>query len=463
MAWFPVKEASEILGISKSAVDSRGRRGTLDRVRKDGVWRYWVETEEERLQQEQVEVGETDGYEYVSDGENGEDGFYIFYLKCLGGKKKIFPAYVVRSMVLAYSKHGGNANMNEVGRQFGLSRQMFEEIKTKLGITKTSPPWPREDIARRGEDELTEDFVALKVDRVMRKGSRLSSRQIERAAHKWLSGPGAIIDALRTLEVHPVRLDPSPRPKADHVTVIGLSDLHIGKRPFGSDGDLDEQKNYLMHLVERAISTALKWGAPKRFYIHCGGDLLHVDNESYTTTKGTPQGGQSVGSAKRAWRTALELMRGVIEECSKYAPVLVPVIPGNHDWLLSYTIGGALEMYYRGTPDVRIDLSEDPRLCYGEWAVPILFDHGNLIKKDKYPAVLSVYAPKGTDIRKGVVFRGHFHGNSQEEIFGGVNVVTMPSAGPMDDWHRFNEYVHKPKLGLYRIEPHGLRETTWVG
>ena len=90
---------------------------------------------------------------------------------------------------------------------------------------------------------------------------------------------------LKTPVVRKVQKHSSPR---KYVAVLGLTDLHIGKR--GVDG-------YNSHVAaQRAINTINEassyanqvWGAPDYWVLTCGSDMLHVDNYQGTTQKGTP-------------------------------------------------------------------------------------------------------------------------------------------------------------------------------
>lgn len=458
MGWYTRCEAAEILGLGPKGVESRRRKGKLkSKPNPDhkGRMLYWVDAPEPSpdspLPSMTAEREEGERYIFSRDSDGVER--YIIKHRSLGGAHRTYRADQIEAIWRAYTT--GGAQINECALELGITRVEFVEIKTALGLTKTSAPWTPEHVEATGEDELVQDALALKTRGAMVRAERAHWRHLKACAEKWITGPGAVLAAVEGMDLAPVPIPEPPRPHADHITVIGLSDLHLGKRPHKGIDSPSLQAERAAHIIARAIDKALRWGPPRRWYLHCGGDLLHVDTASYTTTRGTPQGGQSTGSVIMMVEAAIKVMGGAIEALAAHAPVTVVAIPGNHDRLLAPMVGMALRERYRGVEGVTVDVGEGSRRAYRVFDVPVLFDHGDAIKARDYPVIMAREMPVGCRIGKAIVFRGHLHQAAHEE-YAGVDVVTMPSPGPPDDWHVAMGYSHKPRLGVYRIEASGL-------
>lgn len=464
MPWLRRKKAMEALGVTPGKFSWLVRKQKVLKRGEVGYQEYWCPDESDKgpsdspIGSEDKERREEEKYIHAFDPDGSDR--YIIRIQSLA-RDVIFDGAKIRSMWRAYAT---GRTVDEVCRQFNLARPTFINIRDALGLTHTSAPWPPEVVANTDESELVHDAVAAKTQRVYLEAERKHWRQIAKAGKLWMTGPGAVLDEYeqRGHDMAPPALPPVPKAEAEHVAVLGCTDLHVGKRPFKGDDTPKAQRERLALLASQAIGEALEWGPPRKWYVHLGGDLLQADNAAYTTTRGTPQGGQHCGSIVQAWEASLMLMAAVVEEAAKTAPVQVVVIPGNHDWVLSITVGGALRERYRHIDGIDVDVDESPRRCYIEDGVPIMFDHGHRVKPRDYPAILAREMPQGSKIARGVVFRGHFHAQAMLEVVG-VDVVTMPSASVVDDWHYEGGYLSRPRMGVYKITRRGLVGSAVVG
>lgn len=457
--WVPQCEASTRLDISGDAVRNRGRRGTLSRKPGlDGEWLYGVPKAAakkppmsvQECLEEEFEKGEsvTDKrYLYLS-----HEDEYVFTLKSYSGFFRI-PGEDLRALWRAYTT---GATIADVTREFAMDRNTFEELRRALGLTHTRMPVTDEDLAAGDEDELVYDVLRGKERKIARRADAAYWREVEADAHKWRNIHRACRDMVASFDVLPAPVQtPSRGNKGQHLTVIGTTDFHVGKREHGQRGD----NTYCLDLVQWSIKaieeTVEMWGAPSAFLIPIGSDLLHTDSKDQKTTAGTPMGTSSVGSTYDHLKDALSVMATVMDYALGIAPVEAVWIPGNHDEVLSYTIALALEQRYANNPAYRAHTSQDVRKYIKHHDVPIMVTHGHALKENKVVMTLAQEMPRGCDIRCGVVLMGHLHHHKDHtRDNGGVHVVTLSSPSPHDTWHHGEGYdLSKRKITTAKISP----------
>lgn len=481
--WLPAREAAPLLGIPRGSLDRKGRLGKLPRRKcpERDVWLYEcplplgeTQGEERGGRQEEAQasappfvpiIEEHDRYTYIHDHQGMR---YVINMRSLA-QNVTFEASFIEDLVRAYSNDGGGAQVQEICREFALSERSFYDIQAALGFTHTSPPWTREHIARTDEATLVRDGEMAKLQRVRQQIQRRAWARTISEATLWRRGPHALIEAIER-QGESLQIPPLAEPLvydagggASWSGLIAASDTHIGKRAWGSDPEPPMiQGARLAQQLFKAADRVLEWGTPGEWIVLVGSDLLHVDNDHYATTRGTSQGGQVQGSLWAIWQAAFKMMAALIEHCAVYAPVRVVCIPGNHDWVLSTTVGAALRERYRETGHVEVLVGEEPFRVLKVGEIPVMFDHGDNIRARDYPALLAREMAPGCDIRRGVVFRGHTH-QPREESPVGVRVVTMPSPSKADDWHRKKGYVGRGCIGAYKLDHReGLVGAAWV-
>lgn len=469
--WLPIAEAADAHGLTKSALDKRGLRGTAERKRcpRQGVWLYACPDPDPDPTSDPTDPPPGPVWEeherYIFARDQDGHGRYIFRPACLGGQALALPETTVRALWSAYTS---GATVAEICLEFALERQLFVELRDALRLTHTSPPWTPEEASELTEEELYQSALQRRMRTALTKAERTIWRRKERDAEAWRRGPAALLEQIRrdppVLQIATGRpRHPHARPPDPFDVVVGLSDLHIGKQCYGKPPQSPATQAEELHAqILAALDQVKRWGNPRRIYVHVGGDLLHVDTARYTTTAGTPQGGQTTGSLWQIWSAAYGLMARALAQAAAIGPTTAVCIPGNHDWVLSMTIGGALEAAFADHPAINVDVDDSPFRVYATPAgVPLLFDHGNNLKPGDYPSLLAREMPAGCNISRGVVFRGHYHGAALASPLG-VSVVTMPSAGGVDDWHQRKGYLHRGSVGVYRIGKDGLEGCRWI-
>jgi len=402
---------------------------------------------------------ERDGYVY-----DGERDTYVIACAAARGGQLVRTGAWVRAVWRSYT--AGGLTIAEVCREYEIDRQTFEGLKRSLGLTKTRAPWTDEEIAGSTVDALHTDAIRSKEREALTRAERDEWRRIKRDAQRWRVYHAAIRDAVAELELDAVTSTRARVPveaRGGGAVVVGLSDLHVGKRTAGADHTLAESVDGLRSHVARAIEHAAgRYGVPDAFVVPIGSDLLHADTEALTTTSGTPQGAQSVGSMAAAIRAAVSLMAGAVDELATVAPVRAVYVRGNHDAITGYGVACALAERYRSTDRVDVVLDDHPRqwVRVGESGAIVLM-HGDGGAHKRLAGVIAAERPAWADYRRAVVVHGHLHRHSLDV----AGLVTVGLAAPVtaDDWHRHNGWIGARRaITLLRHDGDGLTDLAFV-
>lgn len=355
-------------------------------------------------------------------------------------------------------KYTGGATVAECAREFEIARQTMVELLHALAITHSSGQFTDEEVESRAEEDLVRDEIQAKRKKVELAAERADWRRIKRDAAQVGRIRQIVAGALAEVEFdHPV----IPKIKAPHkrcAVVVGCSDWHIGKRSAGKDHTLADQVAEIERHIDAVVASATQtWGAPERFILAMAGDLLHADTMGQTTTRGTPQGPQSVGSQRMALREAIRLPARLADRLATVAPVEIHVVPGNHDEYGATAAGLAWCERYRGSKRVSVVMPEAScRRVVAHEDVPILITHGDKEPTRDLPLILAREMPAGCRLDHGLVIHGHLHRNSRalEGDRKGVQVVCLRSPASPDDWLAEKGYIGSQRGStLLRVEP----------
>lgn len=460
MLWLPAKEAVKALGITENQFWGHVRRGRVERkLFEDGFYRYAVPSKEGSppSQSEKVEFFiETPNYLY-------DDRREVYIFNNLPGQKGsvTVPKSRIDDLIWDYSNDTGGLSINEICRKYALTRPTVRSILSNLGITHDSPPFSEQKIEATPEEDLIESLVRAKEQKVIVKAQRERFKSIQKKAELLEKFDQILFDNLvsKIQSVPPtvsINIDPENIPNQQpHVTVVGLTDLHVGKVTIEEDSRMAVMQERALKTTITAIERSLAlWGVPDRWVIPCGSDLLHIDNYFKTTTSGTPQ---DSADPLDILVEAYGIMQQIVDALSEYAPVTVIGISGNHDRVLSLSVGLMLKARYHQNPKVEVDLSQSD-YAYFRYENSLLgFHHGDGVKKEELSRIMSRDRAKDwSDCEGGWEwFTGHLHHFNSKEYYG-CRVWTMPALCGTDRWHKHKGYTgSKRQLALYRVAPRG--------
>lgn len=224
---------------------------------------------------------------------------------------------------------------------------------------------------------------------------------------------------------------------------ISIPDLHVGKLSWGKETGWENYDTKIAEQVfEDALAALIQRTSAYKFeqvVFVVGNDLLHSDNKDSATTAGTRQ--DTDVRFQKSFGIARSLITRAIERLREIAPVVVPVVPGNHDSVLSWCLGHSLECYFHKCPDVTIDNEPTMRKYHQFGKVMLMLAHGNRGKLSAYPQVMAAERPEmfGATIHREA-HTGDKHHFKVEEYYG-VRVRISPALCPPDYWHAENFYV----------------------
>ena len=470
MPWYPPARAAELLKIAPRTLRERAQK--KPEIRNE-LGEYWVDDAPAPAEVIDVDVSSFDDApepEHDSDGGFGSTYAYdkigrryVFNLKSKAktGEPFVVDEDTIKSLLLAYSNDGAKATLNEIARTFGWHRATVREVLRALGKTHDSAPITDEDLAERPEDELVEDVVRLKEERVLRRAERRVWEQTKKLADEARQFDLYVIK--RLTEVVRTEGIPSfetlPRASSEHVAPFDVfatpTDLHYGKNGWrdevGQEYNREICAERLLATADAMIERVLRLGVPSRWILGAGSDWFHVDTPQGTTTKGTPQ--DTDGSWSRIFLEGAELACAYIERLRAVAPVHIVCMAGNHDYVSSIMLTQWIAERYRNASDVVVERSPAPRQYVRVGSTLVGITHGDETKDEKLPGLMANEARVlwgATEHR--LWFTGHWHSAITNETHG-VRVIHAPSLSGTDRWHNGKGYVgNRKSLSAYVID-----------
>ena len=441
-----------------SLVDSRYKR--LWRRHREDVDMSQHEFKEFCLWARQKILVKTRSEHRVNETLDHDSGYYYdetkdLYIIHLKSKKRpmSIPGDMWRSLKQSYSNWDGSpSSVNELTRKFGLARNTVTELFRAMGMTHDSSPWSEEELDSTDEQDLVQDLLRAKEERVLVTAERKEYRRITKDAESFRRLDlvasriaGRFAESAEDYEVPKLELGV---PEEDYALVISPTDFHWGKR--GSHYDRTIAKKRLFSISEQLLTRVSVGGGPKKVILALGGDGLHIDNMSSSTTHGTPQ--DCDGSPEDlAWSYVL-MCRDYVDMVRQFAPVELFVIPGNHDRYSATLIRAALNGWFSTADDVTVCESNSNRqyITFGNSLVAFL--HGDIGKVKDWPAIVAGEVPKLWGATKWrFIFTGHLHTERELPTYGNVTVYRMPSLAGNDAWHERKGYKSRKALVGYMI------------
>ena len=197
---------------------------------------------------------------------------------------------------------------------------------------------------------------------------------------------------------------------------VVLSDIHAER--FVTDGvTLDEYLGQVFLAFQRALRNAL-WSVEDLGPIHIVllGDTFNADSAAGTTTRGTPQ--ENISDYRNVFTRVRQIVASmVMVAAAEKVPVVLHIIPGNHDRERAYYLADSLWAYFCNHPNVSVELPTGSRQ-YIRWGSSLIgLAHGDDIKPSDL--VMSMFREQSFDgVQFPVWHLGHFHTRREEEIHG---------------------------------------------
>jgi hypothetical protein len=228
-----------------------------------------------------------------------------------------------------------------------------------------------------------------------------------------------------------------------HMFFCCPSDLHIGKlcKSFVSGEEYDSQIAVLRALsgVNGCIDKAKGFPIDKVLFL-LSGDLLHVDNLSGTTTKGTNQ--DTDGLFSDNFILAKRLMVEIIETLVDIADVHIMYTPGNHDHVSGWLMAQVLQAHFRKNKNITWDISMQMRKYYRYHSNLISSTHGDGVKHSLLPMLMADESTDWSSTKHRYMFTQHIHHKvTSKNDYVGVTIESLRSPSEADAWHHKAGYV----------------------
>lgn len=225
-------------------------------------------------------------------------------------------------------------------------------------------------------------------------------------------------------------------PAGDHLLVLGLVDVHIGRLISGV-GDDDARLVY-----EEAVEDLLgacRGRSVEQILIPLGNDFMNYDSLIRgvvpATTKGTPV--ESNADAAAVFSVAVDAARRGVELAASVAPVRCVWVRGNHDEMTGYYIASMISALFQNHPRVGVDLDTSEMKFHRYGTTLLGLCHGDMPRSRllRLPLVMAQDRPQDiaeTTCREWLL--GHTHALSVTDDTG-FRLRVLPSLVRNDRWH----------------------------
>lgn len=220
------------------------------------------------------------------------------------------------------------------------------------------------------------------------------------------------------------------------MAVISMPDLHAGKLAWkpeaGDNYDAKEAQAVFMDAMDYCLNE-LRGKPITQIVLPLGSDFFHTDNPEGETTAGTSQDTDS-----RWQKVFLNMKATVIEgirQCSLVAPVVVKIVPGNHDYNTCFFFGDTLASWFHNDANVSVDNSPLPRK-YHQFGVNLIgWTHGDQEKSIDLPMTMALEVPEmWASAKHREIHTGHFHKSARRELSGRQAHIFQTASGDAVDF-----------------------------
>ena len=277
-------------------------------------------------------------------------------------------------------------------------------------------------------------------------------------------------DVDRFFDARDYQIAKPPIPAAQYdpggeVLEIDIADLHSGMyawaRETGADYDVHLARERFLRVIEDNVARC-KGRRFSRIILALLGDLLHVDNDQSTTTRGTLQ--QADGRLAKIFDTTLEMLIDAVGMLGEIAPVDVVYTRGNHDGVSGRMLIKALEVAYKRDSNVTVDAEPNPQKWRLIGSTLIGFCHGDMPERNLAGWLQVQARSMDKPIRFMEIHAGHRHSQKaveriQTQDAEGVVIRTMPTITNASTWEHEQGYAStRSTMSFVWCAQRGLRE-----
>lgn len=282
------------------------------------------------------------------------------------------------------------------------------------------------------------------------------------------------------------KIDYPEKTGEQHLLIIDPADVHIGKLV---NKDMANGEYNIEIAVERLKSACaeLAYKAARfnveRIILVIGNDILHVDNNNGTTTRGTRQ--DTDGKFWQMYLAAKKAYIEIVEHLALFAPVTIVFCPSNHDYASGWMLADSIYSWFNHHPNVsfgqenhNIDLRDRKYIVYGQNLIG--FTHGDGAKESDLQQLMQYEAREAWgQTSHAYMYTHHLHhkikniygkgGKSRvEKDYPGITTIhtglarkaketfiveTIRSPAPSDEWHAKQGYMNEQAIEAFLHHP----------
>lgn len=234
-----------------------------------------------------------------------------------------------------------------------------------------------------------------------------------------------------------------------HALEICIMDPHYGMRCFvpESDSEWSPQlcESMVMDSLGELLALGKAYGPYEEIVLPLGNDFFHTDSIWQTTTAGTGQ--PEAEAYLHTFIGGESLAIAMIDELKQTAPVIIKIIPGNHDRATSFMLGRVLNAYYKNDKNVTVHAGPEPYKFYQYGVNLIGYEHGHSIAPIRMAALMANECPEGWlaskhGYREWHIGDQHRKGSAKPSVMEeqGVSIEYLPSLTAPNEWHKLKSF-----------------------
>jgi len=270
-----------------------------------------------------------------------------------------------------------------------------------------------------------------------------------------------LLNAYINATAHKTKYVPQRDKEWDLLFQVDIYDMHFEKRSCLWEEDVEV-------FVTRAVNNLLQTADPykdriSKIVLPIGNDFFNVDNIMNMTTRWTPQVHRmSFADAIEKWT---EFIISLVEKLSEIAPVVIPVVPWNHDASLSISLWVAIKYAFINDKNIEV-LVDQFKWKFYKWGNNLLaWDHWDRLKpavfKDLIKEEPRRFGITLDDVYYYYWYLGHLHHNIYKQLewfrqYWPVHIEHLWAPSAIDQWHLDNAY-----LSMRTIHWHLYSKTKW--
>ncbi|MEG0898473.1 MAG: hypothetical protein RSF40_02025 [Oscillospiraceae bacterium] len=272
-----------------------------------------------------------------------------------------------------------------------------------------------------------------------------------------------IVDYFKQNPIEPKPFNSAKYSPTGETLVIDIADPHFGllswEKETGQNFDIQIMKQRFIECVDDIASRITK-GRFKKIIIAGLGDILHSDNNSQTTTKGTLQ--QVEDRLQKIIFFSLDVFTYMIDTLIQFAPIEYLYLAGNHDELMGFMFAFALQQAYKNNTNITFDIDPNPFKARLIGKTLLGFTHGEGKTANSGDWLVNDFRELFGQCCIAEVHQGHKHSQGLKERETGVLIRNITKLCNPSAWEHRMGYRSYTAMFCFVYDDKKLHRETWI-